>query len=93
MDKEKEEKPYPLLGSIANAVGMGYLGNDAMIAIANQMGVRVVSVPSSVGERARRHGRPAPNGDRPGAVSPRGDVPLEPRPVVMVIGYSRRPRT
>ena len=44
---DKEDKAYPLLGSIANAVGMGFLGNDAVVAVANQMRVRVVSVPTS----------------------------------------------
>jgi pyridoxine kinase len=37
---------YPLIGSIQNSVGMGFLGNQAVNAVANGLGARVVAVPS-----------------------------------------------
>ena len=40
-------KAYPLLGSIQNSVGYGFLGNEAVSAIAHRMQVRTVTVPTA----------------------------------------------
>lgn len=37
---------YPLVGSIQNSAGMGFIGNQAVSAVANGLGVRVVCVPA-----------------------------------------------
>jgi pyridoxine kinase len=39
---DDDAQPVPLIGSIQNSVGMGFLGNQATIAVANALGVRVV---------------------------------------------------
>src|SRR5579872_5999819 len=38
---------YPLVGSIQNSVGMGFIGNQAVYAIANSLGARVIHAPTS----------------------------------------------
>jgi pyridoxine kinase len=43
---EDRQKAYPLLGSIQNSVGYGFLGNEAVVAIANRLRVRTVTVPT-----------------------------------------------
>jgi pyridoxine kinase len=37
---------YPLVGSISNSVGMGFLGNQAVYGVANALGARVIHAPS-----------------------------------------------
>jgi len=38
---------YPLIGSIQNTVGTGFIGNQAVFAIANALGARVISAPTA----------------------------------------------
>ena len=38
---------YPLIGSIQNTVGMGFIGNQAIFAIANALGARVIAAPTT----------------------------------------------
>jgi len=42
-----ETVSYPLVGSIQNSVGMGFLGNQAVFAVANALGARVIHAPST----------------------------------------------
>ncbi len=55
---EDDVQSFPLIGSIQNSVGMGFLGNQAAFAIANALGARLVhaqsqfaSAPSGVSGR------------------------------------------
>ncbi|MGC2129387.1 MAG: bifunctional hydroxymethylpyrimidine kinase/phosphomethylpyrimidine kinase [Candidatus Aquilonibacter sp.] len=55
---EDDVQSFPLIGSIQNSVGMGFLGNQAAFAIANALGARLVhaqsqfaSAPSGVAGR------------------------------------------
>jgi pyridoxine kinase len=55
---DDDVQSFPLIGSIQNSVGMGFLGNQAAFAIANALGARLVhaqsmfsSAPSSVSGR------------------------------------------
>lgn len=41
---DDETPSYPLIGSIQNSVGMGFIGNQAAFAIANALGARLVHV-------------------------------------------------
>lgn len=82
---------YPLIGSIQNTVGMGFIGNQSLYPIANMLGARVISAPTSY---ASAHG----------GFSARASWVAEPqqfrkdvaflisqRPAVLVIGYVPRP--
>lgn len=88
---DERRRAYPLLGSIQNSVGFGFLGNQAVTAIAQRMHVRTVTVPTSYAS-AR------------GGVDGRMIVPVDPRefrrgvefliaqdPAVLVIGYLANP--
>ncbi|HTW84997.1 MAG TPA: PfkB family carbohydrate kinase [Candidatus Sulfotelmatobacter sp.] len=46
-DQQDAQKAYPLLGSIQNSVGYGFLGNETVVAIANRLRVRTVTVPTA----------------------------------------------
>jgi pyridoxine kinase len=47
MNRFDDDAPsYPLVGSIQNSVGMGFLGNQAVYAVAQALGARVVHAPS-----------------------------------------------
>ncbi len=37
---------YPLIGSVQNTVGMGFVGNQAVYAVANALGARAIAVPT-----------------------------------------------
>lgn len=91
MHKDERTRAYPLLGSIQNSVGFGFLGNEAVNAIANRMRVRTVTVPT--GYASAR-----------GGIDGRMVVPIESRefrrgveylmqqdPTVLVIGFLPRP--
>lgn len=82
---------YPLIGSVQNAVGMGFIGNQALFAIANALGARVVSAPTAY---ASAHG--GFSGRSSFIVDPqhfRKDVAflISQRPAVLVIGYVPKP--
>jgi pyridoxine kinase len=87
---DERQKAFPLLGSIQNSVGYGFLGNEAVSAIANRLGVRTVTVPSAYAS-AR------------GGVEGRMSIPIDMHefrrgvefllardPTVLVIGYLPR---
>lgn len=46
-DDDERRRGYPLLGSIQNSVGYGFLGNEALTAIANRLRLRTVTVPTA----------------------------------------------
>jgi pyridoxine kinase len=80
-------KAYPLLASIQNSVGFGFLGNDAVAAVANPMQVRTIYLPTSFAS-----GRGGLDGRAQYALDPsefrRGmTFIMNQRPTVMVIGY------
>src|SRR5947209_3744953 len=82
---------YPLIGSSQNTVGMGFIGNQAMFAIANTLGARVVSAPTTY---ASAHS--GFSGRSNFIVDPqhfRKDVAflISQRPAVLVIGYLPKP--
>jgi pyridoxine kinase len=83
---------YPLIGSIQNSVGMGFLGNQALFAVANQLGARVVHAQSQF---ASAHGgftgRSCTIAD---PVQFRRDVAflVNQRPGLIAIGYLPKPQ-
>jgi len=82
---------FPLIGSIQNSVGMGFLGNQCVFAVANALGARVVSAPS---QHASAHGGFA---GRSTLIAEAGqfrrDVSflIAQRPAVLNVGYLPRP--
>jgi pyridoxine kinase len=80
-------KAYPLLGSIQNSVGYGFLGNEAVSAIAHRMNVRTVTVPTAyAGARGGVEGRMNLAVDE--REFRRGvDFLIAREPTVLVIGY------
>lgn len=88
---DEEVASFPLIGSIANSVGMGFLGNQATIAVAHLLGARVVHAQSQF---ANAHG------GVPGRTSVTADVNqfrrdvdfvIRMRPAVLHIGFLPRP--
>ncbi|HTX59679.1 MAG TPA: bifunctional hydroxymethylpyrimidine kinase/phosphomethylpyrimidine kinase [Verrucomicrobiae bacterium] len=83
---------YPLIGSIQNSVGMGFLGNQAAFAIANALGARLIHVPSTF---ATAHG--GFSGRSSSVADPqqfRRDVAflIQQRPGIILIGYLPKPQ-
>lgn len=91
MDNDERRRAYPLLGSIQNSVGFGFLGNEAVSAIAQRMRARTITVPTAYAS-AR------------GGIDGRMTLAIEPRefrrgvefliaqdPAVLVVGYLPRP--
>jgi pyridoxine kinase len=84
---DDETQSYPLIGSIANSVGMGFVGNQATFAIANALGTRLVHAQSMM---ATAHGG---FGGRSSAVADpqqfRRDVAfvVSQRPGIIQVGY------
>jgi pyridoxine kinase len=89
---DDDVQSYPLVGSIQNSVGMGFLGNQAVYAVANGLGARVIHAQSMF---ASAHGgftgRASATTD-PGQF--RRDVAfvIGQRPGVIVIGFLPRPQ-
>ena len=82
---------YPLIGSIQNTVGMGFIGNQAVFAIANALGARVISAPTSY---ASAHG--GFSGRSSWIADPqqfRKDVAflVSQQPALLIVGYVPRP--
>jgi pyridoxine kinase len=82
---------FPLLGSIQNSVGFGFLGNEAVTAIANRLRVRTVTVPT-----AYASSRGGVEGRMTVAIDPatfrRGvDFLIKREPRVLVVGYLATP--
>ncbi len=82
---------YPLVGSIQNNVGMGFIGNSAVTAVANSLGARVISAPTAF---SSAHGGFAGRSSSiPDPQHFRKDVAflIAQRPAVLVIGYLPKP--
>ncbi len=84
-------KAYPLLGSIQNSVGYGFLGNEAVSAIAHRLNVRTVTVPT-----AYASARGGVEGRMSLAVDEREfrrgvEFLIAREPTVLVIGYLAHP--
>ena len=84
-------KSYPLIGSIQNSAGMGFIGNQALFAIANALGARAICAPTSyasahAGFSGRSTWLPDPQQFRK-------DVAflVSQQPAVLVIGFVPRP--
>jgi pyridoxine kinase len=88
---DERTRAYPLLGSIQNSVGYGFLGNEAVSAIAHRLRVRTVTVPTAyVGARGGVEGRMQFAIDE--RTFKRGvDFLMERDPTVLVIGYLAHP--
>jgi pyridoxine kinase len=88
---DDDVQSFPLLGSIQNSVGMGFLGNQSAFAIANALGARLIHAPSMF---ASAHGgfsgRSAVIAD---PLQFRRDVAflITQRPSVVIVGYLPRP--
>ena len=86
-----EVQNFPLIGSIQNTVGMGFIGNQAVFAISNALGARTISAPTSY---ASAHA--GFSGRSTSAVDPqqfRKDVAflVAQQPAVLIVGYVPRP--
>ena len=91
METDFDQRVYPLLGSIQNSVGMGFLGNEAVNAIANRLRVRVCAVPSSFASaRGGMDGRMMFNVD-PKEFRRGVQFLVRQEPGVLVIGYLPKP--
>jgi pyridoxine kinase len=88
---DDDVQSFPLIGSIQNSVGMGFLGNQAAIAVANALGVRTVHAQSQF---ASAHGGV---GGRTSTITDinqfRRDVEfvIRARPGILHIGYLPKP--
>ena len=84
---DEDAQSYPLIGSIQNSVGMGFIGNQATFAIANGLGARLIHAQSMM---ATAHGG---FGGRSSAIADpqqfRRDVAfvISQRPGIIQIGY------
>jgi pyridoxine kinase len=84
-------RALPLLGSIQNSVGCGFLGNEAVTAIANRLRVRTITVPT-----AYASARGGIDGRMTVAIDPRDfrrgvEFLIAQHPAVLVVGYLPRP--
>jgi pyridoxine kinase len=89
---DQDVNAYPLIGSIQNSVGMGFLGNQAAFAIANALGARLIHVPSMF---ATAHG--GFSGRSSALADPtqfRRDIAfmIGQRPGIIVVGYLPKPQ-
>lgn len=85
------EAGFPLVGSIQNSVGMGFLGNQCVFAVANALGARVVSAQS---QHASAHGGFAGRSNviaDPGQFRRDVSFVIAQRPAVLNIGYLPKP--
>jgi pyridoxine kinase len=88
---DERQAGYPLLGSIQNSVGFGFLGNEALTAIAQRIGVRTITVPTAYASaRGGVDGRMALRIDL-GEFRRGVDFLLAQDPAVLVIGYLAHP--
>jgi pyridoxine kinase len=89
---DEEIAAFPLVGSIQNSAGMGFLGNQAVYAVANALGARVIHAQSMF---ASAHG--GFSGRSSSLADPaqfRRDVAflIGQRPGLIVVGYLPRPQ-
>jgi pyridoxine kinase len=87
VNDDERRSAYPLLGSVQNSVGYGFLGNEAVTAIAHRLRVRTVTVPTAFASA-----RGGIDGRMTLAVSPgelrRGlEFLIDRDPAVLIVGY------
>ncbi|HUN29267.1 MAG TPA: bifunctional hydroxymethylpyrimidine kinase/phosphomethylpyrimidine kinase [Alphaproteobacteria bacterium] len=88
---EDDVQSFPLIGSIQNSVGMGFLGNQAAFAIANALGARLVHAQSQF---ANAHGGVSGRTTTVADVNQfRRDVDfvVRARPAILHIGFLPKP--
>jgi hydroxymethylpyrimidine/phosphomethylpyrimidine kinase len=88
---DDDAQPLPLIGSIQNSVGMGFLGNQAMFAVANALGARIVH---AVSQFASAHGGVSGRSSTIADVNQfRRDVDfvIRQRPGILHVGYLPKP--
>jgi len=88
---DDDVQSFPLIGSIQNSVGMGFLGNQAAFAIANGLGARVVHAQSQF---ASAHGGVSGRTSSIADINQfRRDVDfvVRARPAILHIGYLPKP--
>ncbi len=91
MNNDERQRAYPLLGSIQNSVGFGFLGNEAVTAIAHRVRVRTASAPT-----AYASARGGVEGRMTVAVDAREfrrgvDFVISRDPAVLLVGYLAHP--
>ncbi|HZT13717.1 MAG TPA: bifunctional hydroxymethylpyrimidine kinase/phosphomethylpyrimidine kinase [Candidatus Baltobacteraceae bacterium] len=82
---------YPLIGSIQNSAGMGFIGNQTVFAVANALGARAICAPTAYASaHAGFEGRAS---STPDDAQFRKDVAflIGRQPAVLIIGYVPRP--
>jgi len=83
---------FALIGSIQNSVGLGFLGNQAVCAVANALGARAIHVPSSfAGAHAGLSGRSSSITD-PQQFRRNVAFLVSQRPGIVIVGYMPRPQ-
>ena len=91
MNRDDDVTSYPLIGSIQNSVGMGFLGNQAAFAVANALGCRLIHAQSQF---ATAHGGfTARSSSLADPYQFRRDVAflVQQRPGVILIGFLPKP--
>ncbi|MBV9271755.1 MAG: bifunctional hydroxymethylpyrimidine kinase/phosphomethylpyrimidine kinase, partial [Candidatus Eremiobacteraeota bacterium] len=84
-------KHYPLVGTIQNAVGMGFIGTQAVYAVANALGARAISAPTAY---SSAHGGLSQRSSWIADLHQfRRDVAflIAQRPAVLIVGFVPRP--
>ncbi|MHB8462012.1 MAG: bifunctional hydroxymethylpyrimidine kinase/phosphomethylpyrimidine kinase [Vulcanimicrobiaceae bacterium] len=88
---DDETVRYPLIGSIQNSVGMGFLGNQSLWSIANALGVRVIHATTAFGTaHPGFHGRTSWVTD-PNELRKEVQFLVQQRPGLIIIGFLPRP--
>ena len=88
---DDDVQSFPLIGSIQNSVGMGFLGNQAAFAVANALGARLVHAQSQF---ASAHGGVSGRTSTITEINQfRRDVDfvIRARPAILHIGYLPKP--
>lgn len=84
-------KSYPLIGSIQNSTGMGFIGNQAVHAVANALGARAISATTSYASAHAGFSGRASWTAEPHQFTKDVAFAISQRPAVLVIGYVPRP--
>lgn len=82
---------FPLIGSIQNGVGMGFLGNQAASAIANALGARIVFANSTFANAHSGVGGRTSSVSEPQQFRRDVNFVISQRPGILVVGYLPKP--
>src|SRR5579875_2084200 len=83
---------YPLIGSIQNSVGMGFLGNQTLFAVANMLGARVVHTTTMFASAHGGFSGRASWVSEPNQFRREVQFLVGQRPGVIVVGYLPKPQ-